>query len=194
MTSVWEDKRLGLIDKLIELWKAGLSARQIAERLGHGLSRNAVIGKIHRLDRNDRDRNIVSPIKRTTVVKRRKPSPLSRPFNAARFNRPMTPCRQILLEGSPIPSPADTDIPRIATVDLEPHHCRWPCTKDPKETGAFEPQFCGSKRVPGLPYCRDHVRRGFSPANLPPPSFPEPRHPNLASPGVLHPRQGAFAE
>ena len=41
----WTDER---VDLLKQLWSEGLSASQIADRLG-GVSRNAVIGKVHRL-------------------------------------------------------------------------------------------------------------------------------------------------
>ena len=42
----WTDER---VEKLKRLWAEGLSASQIAAQLG-GVSRNAVIGKVHRLN------------------------------------------------------------------------------------------------------------------------------------------------
>ena len=42
----WTDDR---VDHLRELWSKGLSASQIAAQLGDGVTRNAVIGKAHRL-------------------------------------------------------------------------------------------------------------------------------------------------
>ncbi|MBP8939426.1 MAG: GcrA cell cycle regulator, partial [Agrobacterium sp.] len=42
----WTDER---VEKLKKLWAEGLSASQIAAQLG-GVSRNAVIGKVHRLN------------------------------------------------------------------------------------------------------------------------------------------------
>ena len=42
----WTDERVALLKKL---WMEGLSASQIAAELGEGVTRNAVIGKVHRL-------------------------------------------------------------------------------------------------------------------------------------------------
>ncbi|MBE7216994.1 MAG: GcrA cell cycle regulator, partial [Caulobacteraceae bacterium] len=42
----WTDDR---VDSLRKLWLDGLSASQIAKQLGGGVTRNAVIGKVHRL-------------------------------------------------------------------------------------------------------------------------------------------------
>src|SRR6187402_3098810 len=46
MPKIWNDERITLIK---ERWAEGLSATQIAQELGNGISRNAVIGKIHRM-------------------------------------------------------------------------------------------------------------------------------------------------
>ena len=48
----WTDERVELLRKL---WSEGLSASQIAAQLG-GVSRNAVIGKVHRLKLSSRGR------------------------------------------------------------------------------------------------------------------------------------------
>ncbi|MBO42905.1 MAG: global cell cycle regulator GcrA-like protein [Rhodospirillaceae bacterium] len=55
----WTEAR---VDQLKQLWSDGLTASQIAEKLG-GVSRNAVIGKAHRLGLSSRP----SPIKRKTI-------------------------------------------------------------------------------------------------------------------------------
>jgi GcrA cell cycle regulator len=49
----WTDERVELLRKL---WAEGLSASQIAAQLG-GVSRNAVIGKVHRLKLSSRGRS-----------------------------------------------------------------------------------------------------------------------------------------
>ena len=53
----WTDERVELLKKL---WAEGLSASQIAAQLG-GVSRNAVIGKVHRLKLSSRGRATASP-------------------------------------------------------------------------------------------------------------------------------------
>jgi hypothetical protein len=46
MSAEWDEPRMALLKRL---WVAGETARTIAERLGGGVTRNAVIGKAHRL-------------------------------------------------------------------------------------------------------------------------------------------------
>jgi hypothetical protein len=46
MTAPWDEERM---EVLTRLWLAGATARMIAEKLGGGVTRNAVIGKAHRL-------------------------------------------------------------------------------------------------------------------------------------------------
>ncbi|MDO9490337.1 MAG: GcrA family cell cycle regulator, partial [Sphingomonadaceae bacterium] len=57
----WTDER---IDQLKQLWEKGLTASQIAEKLAGGISRNAVIGKAHRLGLKARP----SPVKSGEVA------------------------------------------------------------------------------------------------------------------------------
>jgi len=64
----WTDEK---IDKLQKLWGKGLTASQIAEKLGDGITRNAVIGKAHRLKLPSRP----SPVKAEPVKK--DPAPAS---------------------------------------------------------------------------------------------------------------------
>jgi len=56
MTMAWTDERIQLLQSL---WERGLSASQIATELGEGITRNAVIGKAHRLGLKSRP----SPLK-----------------------------------------------------------------------------------------------------------------------------------
>lgn len=69
----WTEER---IDHLKQLWEKGLTASQIAEQLG-GVSRNAVIGKAHRLGLKSRPSPVKSGAKKAAVkkpVKRAKPA------------------------------------------------------------------------------------------------------------------------
>jgi GcrA cell cycle regulator len=71
----WTDER---IDQLKKLWEKGLTASQIAEELG-GVSRNAVIGKAHRLDLKSRP----SPVKSNNGEKKAAPKKAVRPMPIA---------------------------------------------------------------------------------------------------------------
>jgi hypothetical protein len=62
--------------------------------------------------------------------------------------------------------PVVADIARVSVLDAERHHCRWP-VGDPVEIGANRPLYCGLARVPGLPYCPDHVARAYEPPAIP---------------------------
>jgi len=67
----WTDDK---IDKLQKLWGKGLTASQIAEKLGGGITRNAVIGKAHRLKLPSRP----SPVKAEPVKVAPPPAPEAR--------------------------------------------------------------------------------------------------------------------
>ncbi|TMJ35628.1 MAG: hypothetical protein E6G89_18230 [Alphaproteobacteria bacterium] len=67
----WTDERVELLKRL---WTEGLSASQIAGRLGNGVTRNAVIGKVHRLNLSGR-----APQPRSSVPRPRRAREPSRP-------------------------------------------------------------------------------------------------------------------
>jgi GcrA cell cycle regulator len=71
----WTDER---IEQLRNMWEKGLTASQIAEELG-GVSRNAVIGKAHRLDLKSRP----SPVKAAEKARPAKPAAAPKPVAAA---------------------------------------------------------------------------------------------------------------
>ncbi len=153
----WTDERVELLKKL---WSDGLSASQIAAELG-GITRNAVIGKVHRLGLSGRAKAPSSAIPR-----QRKPRAPSQMFRAA---RPMMRGNTALAmpaydyDPEPEPEPIENIIPigqRCTLVELTEETCRWPIG-DPGSPDFF---FCGGRRVAGLPYCGHHVRIAYQPA------------------------------
>ena len=88
----WTDER---IDQLKAMWERGLTASQIADELG-GVSRNAVIGKAHRLGLQSRP----SPVKANEVPKKAAP-PLRKPVPEAEAPKPAAPAQQ----AAPAPKP-----------------------------------------------------------------------------------------
>jgi GcrA cell cycle regulator len=137
----WSDER---VTTLTLLWRDGQSASQIAKALG-GVTRNAVIGKIHRLGLSGRP----AP-SRPGQVRTAHSARLPR---AAKPRRPKIPA---VLRAAPAP-PEDPGV--IASLmGLGAHTCRWPIG-DPK---AEDFSFCG--RLAKGPYCPAHktqaVRRG----------------------------------
>jgi GcrA cell cycle regulator len=149
-------------EKLKTLKKEGLSASEIAARIGGGLSRNAVLGRAHRLGLCDKfvpkTRYIKPRPARTPPVLQRGASRDALASPPGPF--PARPVSDALLEPDPAPEE------RVRLHDLRPHHCRWPIG-DPREEDF---RFCGRKRV-GPRYCETHERRARQPL-WPPRSSP----------------------
>lgn len=145
----WTDETT---NEMRRLWAEGLSGEQIAARIG-AASRNAVIGKLHRLG--------LSGDRQPNREPRNRPP---RSFKSA--DKPQAPRRRrassvINLTGEPLPPPAVTDIARVSMDDLTSKQCKWPCA----EFVSMEtPMYCGCSVVAGLPYCEDHARRAFVPS------------------------------
>jgi GcrA cell cycle regulator len=172
----WTDER---VDALKQAWTDGLTASQIAVRLGDGVTRNMVLGKAIRLGLPRRGK--AAP--RTARVSRATPRPKPR---AAKGNAPVRlqprPRDDLgKLPATPLPSPAESDVPRVATLDLEPEHCRW-AVGDPLEVGPRAPLFCGLPKLPGISWCEAHARRAFDGPRVRPRVEVEPaREPELAA-------------
>lgn len=153
----WTDER---VDMLKKLWSEGLSASQIAGRLG-GVTRNAVIGKVHRLGLSGR----------ATTSRMKTHRPRARIAGAqkrqvkSRFAQSGNPAVRALYhpEAEPfMPQAEELVIPlaeRKSIQTLSESSCRWPIG-DPQHS---EFHFCGKGKVPGLPYCEHHARRAFQP-------------------------------
>jgi GcrA cell cycle regulator len=150
----WTDER---VECLRKLWLDGISASQIAKQLG-GVTRNAVIGKVHRLG----------------LSGRATPSQPARPvFKAQRPARPVSAAPAMPRRVAPAPppapvvaSPSEPVLPAIieergsATVlTLGAHMCKWPIG-DP---ASDEFTFCGKRAGDEGPYCVEHARVAYQP-------------------------------
>ena len=151
----WTDERVELLKRL---WAEGLSASQIARELG-GVTRNAVIGKVHRLGLH-----ASAPRTRARVMRQAAPrAPRSRrAFNPGDIGRAAVP-RPLFSERAPAVVVEDPHPGGAVTFDeLQPHHCRWPFG-DPR-SGL---RYCGAAKIactdPTLPlppwYCGVHFGR-----------------------------------
>lgn len=151
----WTDERVELLKKL---WSDGLSASQIAGELG-GITRNAVIGKVHRLGLSGRAK---SPS--TATPRPRKPRSASHmmrvPRGSIRGNTALAHAYELDIE--PEPELIENIIPigqRRTILELTEETCRWPIG-DPGSTEFF---FCGGHTLNGLPYCAYHSRVAYQP-------------------------------
>ena len=139
----WTNDR---IEALKIHFQAGLSCREIANEIG--VSRNAVIGKISRLNLvRDKGRGVRAKIKDSAAA--------PRPRGAPRL-------RQILLKAYPTHSTTPVEEPihnghTCTLFELSKQTCRWPISTP----GAVDFCFCGNRPIEGLPYCAGHSRLAY---------------------------------
>jgi GcrA cell cycle regulator len=168
----WTDDRVAL---LRDLWGQGKTATQIAQALG-GVSRNAVIGKAHRLELPGR----ASPIQRGGGAKAR---PANDPGASAQAQSAQAQSAQAQEAGKPkavtadrpardakqpptyvSPAAAEAAGPppgrRVPLADLGHRDCCFPLGDPSKPDFGF----CGARAEPGLPYCAAHAAIAYQPA------------------------------
>jgi GcrA cell cycle regulator len=164
-TMSWTDER---VEQLKQHWTDGKSASQIAGLLGDGITRNAVIGKVHRLGLAGRAK---SPSSSALRPRRSAPSPAAHhpvarrlPPAAPRIVRTATALAitpEAITEAEPevfenVVVPMSL---RVTIIELKEAMCRWPLG-DPT-TAEF--RYCGSPVASG-PYCAYHGRLAYQPA------------------------------
>ena len=140
----WTDDK---IDKLQRLWGKGLTASQIAKEIGGGITRNAVIGKAHRLKLPSRPSPVKSDAKKATAA------PAAAPASA-----PARPAPEKVAPKATEDQPEH----RTALLELTEQTCKWPIG----HPGDADFYFCGKPSRPGVPYCPDHCLMAFQ-AQLP---------------------------
>lgn len=157
----WTDERVELLKKL---WAEGLSASQIAGQLG-GVTRNAVIGKVHRLGLSGRA--TTSRVK-PNRIRRHKANRQTNTSRLGLFSSSNAALRTLSNNpDGPKEEPfrsqyVELDIPvdeRVNLVDLKEGQCRWPIG-DPQEPGFH---FCGKPKSDCGPYCEYHAEIAFQP-------------------------------
>ena len=161
----WTDERVEVLKKL---WNDGLSASQIAAELG-GVTRNAVIGKVHRLGLSGRSKSapvaaaaprprkpsaprpagpVAEEVDEDDIILR--PEPIAPAMEAAAL-----PCMDNRVVESALPVSQ-----RVTIMDLRESMCRWPIG-DPTNPDF---RFCGCRSITGLPYCPEHAQVAYQPA------------------------------
>ncbi len=156
----WNDERVELLKKL---WLDGLSASQIAGELANGITRNAVIGKVHRLGLSGR---VKAP---TQTQPRPRPQARTHRNSTPRTSAPIIRGNTALAfapRAQEAPAPRlveEVVIPmseRVTIMELKEAMCRWPLG-DPA-TSEF--RYCGGKSTIGESYCTYHSRIAYQPA------------------------------
>ncbi|MAZ83463.1 MAG: GcrA cell cycle regulator [Rhizobiales bacterium] len=168
----WTDERVEMLKKL---WADGLSASQIAAQLG-GVSRNAVIGKVHRLNLPGRAKSSGQ-----TKVRTKRPAPnapRSSTFTARAASHSHT-TRSISRSSAATALKADVEAVAYQEIDTRPQEdvvvpisrklelvqltertCKWPIG-DPLQEDFH---FCGNDSGEANPYCSYHSRLAFQPS------------------------------
>ena len=175
----WTDERVELLKKM---WGEGQSASQIAKELG-GVTRNAVIGKVHRLGLSNRAGGGASA--KPTPEKAAEPAakPAAAPAPERKAAEPASPVtnvtpitrKAIIPAGQPLPpQPSANEISpealasvrevekkakKISLMELTERTCKWPIG-DPATEDFW---FCGLSVQAGKPYCEAHVGVAFQP-------------------------------
>lgn len=171
----WTDER---VEKLKRLWSEGLSASQIAAQLG-GVSRNAVIGKVHRLNLPGRAKAGGTVATSRPAAKRPAAAPRPASYAApvrATANRP-APARSS--GGLAFKEDMDIDtvepveyvrssnnvvIPisrRLTLTELTERTCKWPVGDPLKD----DFHFCGCEASEASPYCKFHAKMAYQPVS-----------------------------
>jgi GcrA cell cycle regulator len=155
----WTDER---VEQLKKLWIDGLSASQIAQELG-GVTRNAVIGKVHRLGLSGRAKSA----SHSSIARQKRPARTGFNQKPARIS-----ARQLSNTGAKLTSSADAaslamleeaatapTALKLALTQLTERTCKWPIGDPQME----EFHFCGNESREGTPYCAYHNRIAYQP-------------------------------
>lgn len=150
----WTEERIA---ELLRLAADGLSAALIANKLG--TTRNAIIGKRHRLGVYNGRTN---PTGKKRVVRETRDSSQARKIAKSRKEQEHTIALGELEPCEATDLPPEPNRPVISLQNLHSHHCRWPIG-DP---GSSDFGFCGeSIRDDSVPYCTHHCRIAYVPIN-----------------------------
>ncbi len=127
--TAWTEPRIA---QLGEFWRQGLSTAEIGRRLG--ISKNAVVGKAHRLE--------LPP--RPSPIKARPAQPAIAAAPAAKVKPRLVPRTQ----GSPV---------KLVRHNGSGPACQWPSG----HPGQPDFHFCGRPAAHGKPYCAEHAARAY---------------------------------
>ena len=138
----WTEEKVA---KLKELWGKGKTANQIAEIIG-GISRNAVIGKAHRL-------NLSAKIKTRYVSPNKNIENNIENNNSKSFKGRRSRFKSLIIEKDFEPeNPKQLE-------ELDENSCKWPIGH-PNEKSFY---FCGRKSLKDFSYCKLHLLYAYQP-------------------------------
>ena len=178
MSKAWDNN---ILKKLKALVGKGLSTAEIGKKLG--LSKNAVVGKLHRMGwntgANDSDAKTTKPVKKTETKKvapkkadKKLPiSPVKKANVVASKTVKAKPAPKEKTVAKPVPKKtvghaiAGKGISvhqrmvqhALEMANLKPNQCRWPIGDPDSENF----HFCGQPVFVGKPYCYEHCKQAY---------------------------------
>ena len=142
---MWTEEKVKI---LRDLWGKGKTASQIAEIIG-GISRNAVIGKAHRLNLSAKIKNKSFGENISKNLEHKNPD--SKAFIKRRFSK--SKFKSLIIEKDFEPeNPKQLE-------ELDENSCKWPIGH-PNENSFY---FCGRKSLKDFSYCKLHLLYAFQP-------------------------------
>jgi GcrA cell cycle regulator len=161
----WSDETVA---RLKDLYKEGLSCNQIGYRIG--TTRNAVIGKLHRIGlskgRHPATPRILKPKKEPSIAQPKAPFRI-RPVETE-IGHPNSPYDRARIrqetKAIPIEAPPEPRGDKPTLIQLKPRDCRWPYG-DPRDLESFH--FCGQPRAGEGWYCAGHAKQAVAPRPAP---------------------------
>ncbi len=141
--SNWNDKNVELLKSL---WNSGKTAREIAEIMGQGFTRNSIIGKSFRLNLSAKIENRNTPINSSTKKNSNNTSFTNKKVRKSKF-------KSLIIEKDFEPeNPKQLE-------ELDESVCKWPIGH-PDESSFY---FCGRTSLKDFSYCKLHLLYAFQP-------------------------------
>lgn len=175
MSKAWDNN---ILKKLKALVGKGLSTAEIGKKLG--LSKNAVVGKLHRMGWNVGAAD--SDVVKKPVVKKAKPAPKKvgkKPVAVKVAKKPAPAPKPLKVAPKEKPAPVQKPAPKkggghaiagkgasvhqrmvqhaLEMANLKPNQCRWPIGDPDSENF----HFCGQPVFVGKPYCYEHCKQAY---------------------------------
>lgn len=178
MSKAWDSN---VLKKLKALVGKGLSTAEIGKKLG--LSKNAIVGKLHRMGWNAgaTDSDAVKKPAKKAVVKKPTPKKVEKKPVAVKVAKKTAPApKPVKVAPKEKPVPAQKPAPKktgghaiagskgisvhqrmvqhaLEMANLKPNQCRWPIGDPDSENF----HFCGNPVFVGKPYCYEHCKQAY---------------------------------